>query len=64
MIEPNKQEQFAAKLAPLLKAWMEELQTPMFIDRMNVMAMDRMVKYRAHIKAGFSEAQSLQLCKD
>ena len=62
MTDPNKQEQLAAKLAPMLKAWMEELQTPMFIDRMNLIAMDRMVKYRAHLKAGFTEQQSLELC--
>lgn len=56
-------EQAAQKLAPLLKAWMAELSTPMYVDRMMVIATDRMVKYRAHIKAGFTEAQALELCK-
>lgn len=55
-------EEAAAKLAPLLKAWMDELTTPMYLDRMAVIAHDRMVKYRAHIKAGFSESQALELC--
>lgn len=60
--KPLNPEEAAAKLAPILKAWMEEMQTPMYLDRMGLVAYDRMVKYRAHLKAGFTEAQALELC--
>jgi len=60
--KPLNPEEAAAKLAPLLKAGMQELSTPLFLDRINIIAMDRMVKYRAHIKAGFTEAQALERC--
>ena len=53
----------AAIIAPMLKAWLEEMQTPMYHERIAVVAIDRLHKYRAHIKAGFTEAQSLELCK-
>lgn len=59
----DKQEKMQAALAPLLKQWLEEINTPMYIDRMNVVAMDRMAKFKAHIKAGFTEQQALELCK-
>jgi len=63
MFDHEKQEQAAAKIAPLLRECLDELKTPMYADRMKIMAMDRMAKYRAHIDAGFTEAQALELCK-
>jgi hypothetical protein len=63
MTPPSHQEKAAALIAPMLKAWAEEMQTPMYFDCAMLVANDRMVKYRAHIKAGFTEAQSLELCK-
>ena len=63
MTNPTFQELNAKKLAPILAAWAEELTTPMFVERMSLVAMDRMVKYRAHIKAGFTDAQAIELCK-
>lgn len=59
----DKDEKQAAIIAPMLKAWLEEMQTPMYHERIAVVAIDRLHKYRAHIKAGFTEAQSLELCK-
>lgn len=62
MTTPNKQEQSAAQLAPLLKAWLEEMQTPMYADKQRLIAMDRFAKFKAHVQAGFSEAHALELC--
>jgi len=59
----DKNEKQLAVIAPLLKAWLEEMQTPMYHERIAVVAIDRLHKYRAHIKAGFTEAQALDLCK-
>lgn len=42
--------------------WMREINTPLFQEKMLAIAMERMVKYKAHIKVGFTEAQALDLC--
>ena len=59
----QKQEQKAAHLAQLLRLALDEVKTPAFRVRMNLIASERMVKYQAHIRAGFTEAQALELCK-
>ena len=59
----DKNEKQAAVIAPLLKAWMDEMKTPLYHERIAVVAIDRLNKYQAHIKAGFTEAQALELCK-
>lgn len=64
--QPNKPinlNEIAEKTAPLLKLFMEEMQMPMYHDRNNVIALDRMQKYKAHIRAWFTESQALELCK-
>lgn len=58
----DQKEQAMAKFAPLLKAWLDEMQTPMYLDRMLAVAIDRHIKYQAHIRAGFSEPQAIDLC--
>jgi len=62
MTESEKREAEAAKVAPALKEMLERVKTPMYIDMMTVIALERMVKYRAHINAGFTEQQALELC--
>lgn len=59
----QKQEQKAAHLAQLLRLALDEVKTPAFRVRMNLIASERMVKYQAHIRAGFTKAQALELCK-
>ena len=63
MTESEKREAEAAKIAPMLREMLERINTPMYIDLANAVALERMAKYRAHIKAGFTEAQALELCK-
>jgi methyltransferase-like protein len=51
------------KMAPIVKHLMENLNRPVYLELMLAVALERMVKYRAHIKAGFTEDQALELCK-
>lgn len=63
MTESEKREAEAAKIAPILRDMLERINTPMYLDLMNALAIERMAKYKAHIRAGFSPEQSLELCK-
>jgi hypothetical protein len=63
MTESEKRESEAAKIAPMIRDLHQRINTPMYINLMNALASERMAKYRAHIKAGFTEAQALDLCK-
>ena len=63
MNEQEKRESESAKLAPVIKDMFERLGTPMYVDLMYAVALERMVKYKAYIKAGFNEIQALELCK-
>jgi len=63
MTTPLKPDDAAEKLAPLLKQAFENLTRPFYLEMITVTALERMIKYKAHIKAGFTEAQALELCK-
>lgn len=60
----TKEEQDAVKLAQVIKEWTMRIVSPGYREMRRVEAHDRRIKYLAHIEAGFSEAQALQLCKD
>lgn len=62
MTESEKREAEAAKLAPFIKDLLQKVHTPLYLDLMYAVALERAAKYRAHLKAGFTEAQSLELC--
>ena len=61
-LDAAKSEAEAAKLAPVLKEMLSKVNTPMYIDLVYALALERMAKYRAHIRAGFTDAQALELC--
>ena len=62
-MKPTDRDEAAEKLAPLVKQMFENLSKPFYLEMISVNALERMVKYKAHIKAGFTEAQALELCK-
>lgn len=62
MTDSEKRDAEDAKLAPMLKDLLSRVHTPLYLDLMYAVAMERAAKYRAHLKAGFTEAQSLELC--
>lgn len=62
MTTPSRDEA-AEKMAPILKEAFENLQRPYYLDLWRVTALERRVKFQAHIAAGFTEAQALELCK-
>ena len=62
MTESEKREAEAAKLAPVLKEMLAKVNTPLYIDLVYALALERMAKYRARIRAGFTDAQALELC--
>lgn len=61
MSTPNNQEQNAAKMAQLIRNGMEELRTPAYRERLQLIASDLFARYQAFVAAGFTEAQALQL---
>ena len=62
-MQQTKEEQEQVKLAQLIGAAMAELTTPAYLHRMQFLARDRRAKFLAHIEAGFTEAQALELCR-
>lgn len=64
MLKHDKDEKDAVKLAQIVKEWALRIASPGYLEMRRVEAQDRRIKYLAHIEAGFTEAQALQLCKD
>ena len=50
-------------LAQALRAWAEQLLSPAHREQQRLIAQERRIRYLAHIEAGFTEAQALELCK-
>lgn len=63
MNNTDKQEQEAARAAQFIKEQTERIGAPMYSDLMKLVATGRMIRFKAHIEAGFTEAQALELCK-
>lgn len=62
--KPTKEEQEAVKLAQMVREWSIRLVSPAYSDAQKLIAQERRVRYLAHIDAGFSESQALDLCKE
>lgn len=62
-IKPSDQDSRAVKLAQALRAWAEQLLSPAHREQQRLIAQERRIRYLAHIEAGFTEAQALELCK-
>lgn len=61
MTAPSNPEQNAAKVAQLIRAGMEEMQTPAYRERLRFIAADKFAIYQSFLTAGFTEAQALAL---
>lgn len=64
MTKQEKEEQDAVKIAQLLKDMAMRLVSPSYREMRRLEAQERRIKFLAHIEAGFTEAQALQLCKE
>lgn len=62
MSAKQRQEFEKARAAKEIKEVLDRLNTQAYIDVQALVALERIKKYRAHIRAGFTEAQSLELC--
>ena len=50
-------------MAVLIKRMADDLQTPAYMERNAVLALDRFYRFQAHVKVGFTEQQALELVK-
>jgi len=62
-MKPLTPEQQLAQTAQLLKMLADDMQTAAYKERNAVLALDRFHRFQAHVKAGFTEAQALELVK-
>ena len=56
-------EKDCADEAQMLKTYLDEQETPMWLDGKRAMAQERFGDFRAYMAAGFSEEQALYLCQ-
>lgn len=63
MTTPNKEEQANIKIAQLLKAAFENMQTPAYREHRRLVAHEKMSAYKSYIEAGFTESQAIELVK-
>lgn len=62
-MKPLSPEEQAAQMAVLIKRMAEEMLTAAYRERNAVMALDRFNRYQAHVRAGFTEQQAIELVK-
>jgi len=63
MINKNDPEREAAKQAQLLRAAQESIGTPAHAEALEFIAQMAMLRYRSFVRAGFTEAQAIELTK-
>ena len=62
-MKPLTPEQQAIQSAQVLKLITDDMQSATYRERNLVLALDRFNRYQAHVKAGFTEAQALELVR-
>ncbi len=62
-MKPLTPEQQLAQTAQLLKILADDMQTATYREKNAILSLDRFYRFQAHVKAGFTEAQALELVK-
>ena len=62
-MKPLTPDQQAIQDAQLLKLITDNMQSATYKERNAVLALDRLYRFQAHVKVGFTEKQALELVK-